>query len=206
MQSWECQDALCLARPCRTGLSAAGSRVLPSLWSWVTLCKPLPKASIGQEAPGPTGSLWRNESTYDLESEGPAKGITMRNVTRHSSLGCVPTWGMGVRRHTGKPDGIFQGHSPLWREAQGPFPCPFPSQSLPGWLTWEGRRLQRHKINGFLGRGQPPTRPGTILRWLPRPGSVQREVQEEAGERPAPCAARLPGPPSAPPLRAQPRC
>lgn len=52
----------------------------------VPLCKPPPQAATGWEAPGPKGSLWRQESACDLESEGPAKGITMRNITRHRSL------------------------------------------------------------------------------------------------------------------------
>lgn len=41
---------------------------------------------LAQKAPGPAGSLWEHESPCDLESEGPAKGITMRTASRHGSL------------------------------------------------------------------------------------------------------------------------
>lgn len=86
MRSWQCRQVL---RPgpalqdwavrCREeGLALA---VVP-----VPLCKTPPKAATGWEALGLTGSLWRQESACDLESERPAKGITMRNVTRHRSL------------------------------------------------------------------------------------------------------------------------
>lgn len=45
---------------------------------------------------------------------------------------------------------------------------PFPSLSAPGWRGWEAERRRRHKINGFRGRGQLPTRPLKILQQLKR--------------------------------------
>lgn len=141
----------CLAWP---GRPVRGrERVLPLAWPRPT--SPLPRHPR-TEGPGPTGSLWKQESTCDLESEGPAKGITMRTVSRHGSLGCVPTWGMGVRRHTGKPDGVFQGHGLPWREAQGPFACPSPSQFVPEWLEWEHGRRGDTRLMASEAEGSRP--------------------------------------------------
>lgn len=71
-----------------------------------------------------------------------------------------------------------------------------------------GGRPRRHKINGFRGRGQPPTRPIKLLQRLPQPGSAGREAEKDSGGREAnPCLprrARLPHPPSALALGAQP--
>lgn len=151
----------CLAWPCRPARCREEGLALG-----VVLGHPLQapfQGVLGQEAPGPTGSLWKHESTCDLECEGPAKGITMRNATRHSSLMCLDL-GMGVRRHTEKPDGIFQGHGPPWRAAQRPFSCPFPSPSAPGRLGWEHKRPGDTRLMASEAGGQPPTRPVTILR------------------------------------------
>ena len=63
----------CLAWPCGTGLPGAVSRVLPSLRSWLSLCKPPPEASTGREAPGPAGSLWRLHLPVTLNQKAPPK-------------------------------------------------------------------------------------------------------------------------------------
>ena len=95
-----------------------------------------------------------------------------------------PTWGIRVRRHTEKPDGMFQGHGPPQREAQGPFHVLSRVRLCQG---GGGGRPRRHKINGFQGRGEPPTHPAKILQRLPRPGSARREAEKDCGEEVNPC-------------------
>lgn len=96
----------CLTQPCETGLPSAVNKGSPSLQSRLTLCKPLPRHPQDRGAPGPKGNLWRNESACDLEFIGPAKGITMRKVTRQSVFD-VPNLGNWWCQKTQKSQMVF---------------------------------------------------------------------------------------------------
>lgn len=117
---------------------------------------------LGRKAPGPTGSLWEHESTCDLESEGPAKGITMRTVSRQALFDASRP-GEWVSETHRKARWYFQGSRFTVERSPGPLFMSFPESACARAAGAGAREAGRHKINGFRGRGQPPTRPVTIL-------------------------------------------
>lgn len=99
---------------------------------------PLPWHPLDWKVPGPTGSLWSLEFTCDLESKGPAKEITMRNVTRHTQLSLMrPDLGNWCQETHRKARWYFPGSWSTMERSPGPLSCPFLSRSVPGRLRWE---------------------------------------------------------------------